>query len=124
MPPPLRWSSQHWRPLLSGLLVYEHLPSHPWVDQHQPPQYWGAPRSASAVGLHSLTSSAGAWRDFPFLEDFHLSSQAGRWTKSRAGFGDFLSVELLHSPGLGKNLQWSFFWMSSRSWNLPELPQS
>ena len=30
----------------------------PWVDQHQPPQYWGAPRSASAVGLHSLTSSA------------------------------------------------------------------
>ena len=25
-----------------------------------------------------ISLSPGAWRDFPFLEDFHLSSQAGR----------------------------------------------
>ena len=32
----------------------------------------------TAVSFLVISLSPGAWRDFPFLEDFHLSSQAGR----------------------------------------------
>ena len=64
----------------------------PWVDQHQPPQYWEAPRSASAVGLHSLTSSASEHFNH---DDGHIHSLLLFGNSRELFFGGFLGCNFL-----------------------------